>query len=168
MSAKIFTMHERKKAQIWYTDFMIGLLVFVVVIFIYYGYAHSISQDPGDITFDLLMDAKAISGSLITKGSPNEWNKTNVDIVGLTNGNQRIVQEKLDMFSNMTYGYTKTKLKTPYDFYFYLEELEGNSININGKEGIGMETDSADNIVSLTRVVIYDSRLVNMVVQVWD
>jgi len=164
----MFKKYRNKKAQIWYTDFMIGILIFVIVVLIYYGYAHSISQDPGDITFDLLMDAKAISGSLATQGNPVDWNKTNVKIIGITNGNQRIVQEKLDMFSNMTYGESKSRLRTPYDFYFYLEELNGSLIEIDGEEGIGSKSDDADNVVSLTRVVIYNSRLINMVIQIWD
>ena len=156
------------KAQVWYTDFMIGILIFVIVIFIYYEYANNLNQDPGDITSDLLMEAKAISSSLITQGNPVNWSQNNVNIIGLTDGSQRLIQEKLDMFANMTYGETKTKLRTPYDYYVYLEDIDGSIIQINGEQGIGLNATDFDNLVSITRVVIYNSRLVSMVVQVWQ
>lgn len=159
---------KSKKAQVWYTDFMIGILIFVIVIFIYYEYANNLNQDPGDITSDLLMEAKAISSSLITQGNPVNWSQNNVNIIGLTDGSQRLIQEKLDMFANMTYGETKTKLRTPYDYYVYLEDIDGSIIQINGEQGIGLNATDFDNLVSITRVVIYNSRLVSMVVQVWQ
>ena len=114
------------------------------------------------------MDAKTISSALITQGSPSDWNQTNVEIIGLTDGSQRLVQEKLDMFVNMTYSQARTKLRTPYDFYFYLEELDGTRILVDGKEGFGTESNGADNIVTMTRVVVYNSNLINMVVHVWQ
>jgi hypothetical protein len=157
-----------KKAQVWYTDFMIGILIFVIVIFIYYGYAHSINQDPGKSISELLMDSKAITSSLVTRGSPNDWNETNVEIIGLTDGNQRIVQEKLDMFAGMNYSYMRTKLRTPYDFYFYLEDVNGSRIDLNGSLFIGENSSDYDNMVSMRRIVIYESRLAGMVVNVWD
>ncbi|MBW2965906.1 hypothetical protein KY342_02250 [Candidatus Woesearchaeota archaeon] len=157
-----------KKAQVWYTDFMIGVLIFVIVIFIYYEYAHSLEQNPTEITSDLMMEAKSISSSLITKGSPVDWNQSNVKIIGLTDGNQRLVQEKLDMFNNMTYQETRTKFGTPYDYYFYLEEINGNRILIDSGQGIGLEPTDHVNLVSITRVVIYNSRLISMVIQVWQ
>jgi hypothetical protein len=159
---------NRKKAQVWYTDFMLGILIFVIVIFIYYGYAHSINQNPGDITSDLIMEAKSISNSLVTQGSPSDWNQSRVDVIGLTNGDQRLMQEKLDMFANMTYYQTKTKLRTPYDYYFYLEDINGSVIQIDGKNGLGLQSsNSTDNLVSITRIVVYNSKLTSMVVHVW-
>ena len=157
-----------KKAQVWYTDFMVGILIFVIVIFIYYEYANNFSQNPNSITSDLIMEAKAISTSLITQGAPIDWNQSNVNIIGLTDGNQRLIQEKLDMFANMSYYETRTKLRTPYDYYFYLEDVDGSIIQINGENGIGLEAADHENLISVTRVVIYNSKLISMVVQVWQ
>jgi hypothetical protein len=147
---------------------MIGILIFVIVVFIYYEYAHSLSQDSGEITSDLVMDAKAISGALVTKGSPNHWNESNVTVIGLTDGRQRLMQEKLDVFADMDYQKTKTKLRTSYDFYVYFEYLNGTKIVVDGGEDIGINPNGADNIVTLTRLLLYDSKLISMVVQVWD
>ena len=157
-----------KQGQIWYTDFMLGILIFVIVILIYYNFAHTYSQDASDALSDLIMDAKSISSSLIQQGSPNDWNQSNVRVIGLTDGNQRLVQEKLDMFANMSYSQARTKLRTPYEFYVYLEAINGSRIVVDGKQGIGSYSNETDNLVSLTRVVIYDSKLTSMVVYVWQ
>ncbi|MBW2996247.1 hypothetical protein KY332_03030 [Candidatus Woesearchaeota archaeon] len=161
-------MMEENKAQVWYTDFMIGIMIFFIVIMIYFAYAHNVSQDPNEITSELLMDAKAISSSLVTQGSPSDWNQSNVNVIGITDGDQRLVQEKLDMFVNMTYSQAKTKLRTPYDFYFYLEDLEGNRISLGENDWFGKNASNADNAVFITRVVVYESELINMVVNVWQ
>ncbi|MBR9692206.1 hypothetical protein GOV06_05475 [Candidatus Woesearchaeota archaeon] len=159
---------SRRKAQIWYTDFMVGFLIFVIVIFIYYRYAYNIDQDPGDVVYDLMMEAKSISGSLVTAGAPSDWNQSNVVLIGLTDGNQQLMQEKLDMFANMTYLQTKAKLRTPYEYYFYLEDVNGSVIPIGGKEGIGLNSSNSDNLVSIVRIVVYDSKLTSMVIHVWQ
>ncbi len=157
-----------KKAQVWFIDFMIGILIFVIVIFIYYGYAHNINQNPGEITSDLILDAKAISSSLITQGSPPNWNQSNVEIIGLTNGKQRIVQEKLDLLANITYSEARNKLRTPYNFYLQLKHLNGTVIPINSQPGFGQTPSDTENLASLTRVVVYNSKLTNLVIQVWE
>ena len=159
---------KTKKGQIWYTDFMFGLLIFIIVVTVYYGYAHSIDQDPGEVISDIVMDAKAVSSSLITQGSPSDWNKSTVKILGITDGSQRIVQEKLEMFQNMTYQETKTKLRTSYDFFMYLEDIDGTRILINGEDGIGYDSNETDNSVTLTRLVVYNSKLTSMVVNIWE
>jgi hypothetical protein len=159
---------KENKAQVWYTDFMVGVMIFFIVIIVYYTYAHGLESDPSKITSDLLIGAKAITGSLVKQGYPLDWNESNVIIIGLTDGKQRIVNEKLEMFADMNYSFIKSKIISSNDFYFFLEDLEGNRILINGKEGVGKEPVDYGNMVSLSRVVIYNSKLTSMVVQVWQ
>ena len=161
-------MIHKKKAQIWYIDFMIGLMIFFIAVFIYYQYAYSFNQDPNDVLSDLVMETKTISSSLITQGSPNDWNQTNVQIIGLTDGNHRFVQNKLEIFENFSYNDSKEILRTHYDYYIQLKELNGSTILINGEEGIGLiQSNSSDHQIAITRIGVYNSRLISMVVQVW-
>jgi len=157
-----------KYGQIWYTDFMIGLLIFVIVIFIYYGFAYSINQRPSEVTNNLLLDAKAVSSALVTAGSPIDWNASTVSIIGLTDGNQRLVQFKLDQFANLTYAEGRSKLRIPYDFYVFFESMNGSRLLIDGQEGIGKPITSSENAVSLTRVVVHNNSLMRMAVQIWQ
>ena len=143
-------------------------MIFFIVVFIYYGYAYSFNQDPNEIISELVMDAKAISASLITQGSPNDWNLTNVQIIGLTDGNQRIMQNKIDMIGNFSYNNLSSILRTRYDYFIQLIELNGSIINISGKEGVGLAPYNEDNVIAITRIVVYDSRLISMVVKVWQ
>ena len=157
-----------KKSQIWYTDFIVGIFIFFIVILVYYGYAHSFNQNPSSTASDLLMDAKTISQSLVAQGFPSGWNQSDVQIIGLTDGNYRLNSTKLGIFADMEYSLLKARLRTSYEFYFYLEEVNGSRILINGKEGVGLPGENSKNLVSIIRVVIFNSRLINMVVNVWQ
>lgn len=159
---------SKRNSQIWLTDFIIGVLIFLIVILIFYKYAYNLNEDPNKVSIELLMDAKSISNSLITTGSPENWNQTNVSIIGLTDGNQRLVQNKLDMFANISYSSIRTYLRTSYDFYLTLEYFNKTNIPINGSLGIGMAPNDADNLIRISRIVIYDSGLINMVVTIWQ
>ena len=158
----------RKRAQVWFSDFMIGMLIFTIVIVIYYEYAYTVDQSTSKITSEFLMDAKSISSSLVTQGSPPDWNEASVEMIGITDGNQRVVQSKLDEFADMNYTFIRSKLRTAYELYVFFEDLEGQRILIDGNEGIGLVPTNSDNLVALTRIVIYNSELVKMVVQVWQ
>lgn len=157
-----------KKSQIWYIDFMVGILIFVIVITMYFKFAYNISEDPSKILNDMIMDAKAVSSSLLTRGSPLVWNKTNVTVVGITDGNQRIMQNKLNNLTNMTYLEMKDKIRTSYEFYLFFEYFNNTRILINGNQGVGNVPVNQKNLVSIKRGVIYNSGLISMVVQVWQ
>ena len=159
---------NKKTGQVWFTDFMLGLFIFVIVVFMYYEYAYSIDQSPNKISSDMIADAKAITSSLITQGSPEDWNSDNVNIIGITDGDQRIVPDKLDGLSNMNYTQMKSKLRTSYDLYLFLEEFDGTRITIDGEQGLGLEPSDYDNLVSIERIMVYNSNLIRMVVYVWQ
>lgn len=151
-----------RKGQVWFIDFMTGILIFVIVIFVYYEYAYNIDEDPSEITTELLMDAKSIGSSLVGPGSPQDWNSSNVEVIGLTDGDQRILEDKLTQLANLSYNNAKTKLRTNYNFYLILHHLNGTEITNFGQQPIDEE-----NLVSLTRILIYQSEIVNLIVQVW-
>ena len=157
-----------KKAQIWYSDFMVGLLIFIIVVFVYYEFAYNFNEDPGEIIYELMMEAKSISSSLIGEGFPSNWSKDNVKIIGIGDGNHRSVEQKLSMFYDMTYLETRSKLRSIYNYYFHLEYLNGTIIIIDGKNGAGIEPLNQKNLATISRIIIYDSNLARMVVQVWQ
>jgi len=161
-----------KKSQVWYTDFMIGIFIFSIVVIIFYTYAHNAEQDPKVIISDLSVDAKSISGSLVSEGYPSNWTSENVVVIGLTDGKQRIVPSKLYMFADMDYYHTKTMLRTNYEYYFYIEYMNRTKIDIPCPTGLckslGSDPNSSSNLISLSRIVVYDSKIVNMVVQLWQ
>ncbi len=50
----------------------------------------------------------------------------------------------------------------------FLEELNHTRINLDGKEGIGLKPTDAKNLIAINRIVVYDSIIRRMVVQVWQ
>ena len=55
------------KAQAWYMDFAIALLLFIFTLVVYFSYTTNFqSQDKGDLDI-MLTDAKAISSSLVLR-----------------------------------------------------------------------------------------------------
>lgn len=125
------------KAQVWYTDFMVGVIIFVVVITLYFVYAHGLEQDPNTITTELLMDAKSISNNLVSAGSPVGWNQSDVQVIGLTDNSQRLVDDKVDMFFNISYIDARKSLRTSFDFFVSFEDLDGNPLYVDGFCGVG-------------------------------
>jgi len=155
-------MVKGKKSQAWYLDFMVGLLIFVMVIIIYYQYYGGLTDESEAELQELIIDSKSISSSFISAGYPRDWTNDTVEILGLTEGNYRINTTKLERMKNMTYKQTKDLLKTRFDFYFYLQDENGNVTDYAG-------TNSTDPsfLVQSTRFVICGSSVCKMVVHLW-
>ncbi len=161
-------MNKLKKAQIWYTDFIIGVIIFATALVIYFEYTNAIDVTGNNILDELITDAKSISSCLLSEGSPSNWTTESVQRIGLTNGDYRINQTKLESFAEINYNSSRQILGTTYDYYFYLEEKDGTQIEISGEEGIGYPNSDADQLIQMTRFVVYNSSITKMVVEVWD
>lgn len=152
-----------RRAQVWYGDFSIALLIFMVAITAYvsYTYAESV-EERGEMT-ELLIDAKVIASSLISEGYPTDWNTSNVTRVGLTDGDYHIVQEKLDSFNSFSYDDRADAIGTTKDYYFYLQYTNGTKFN-----QLGLNGSTADKLVQVTRIAIYEDVFVRMVFYLWE
>ena len=157
-----------KKAQVWYIDFMVGIMIFIIVIVIYFEYINNLSEREENIVDDLIINSKAISNSLVSEGYPSDWNSTNVVRIGITDNNQRINKTKLERYINMSYIDTKTKFRTPYNYYIFLEYKNGSKIQLNNSDYYGYQYPNAKRLVQITRRLIYESEIVRMGVQVWQ
>lgn len=115
----------------------------------------------------MVLDAKTISNSLMSEGYPSDWNTTNVGRIGLTNGNYRINQTKLENLANMDQTTTRSMLDTRFNYYIQLRKQDGTNITINGSNGIGTQATNTKRLVQITRVTIYNSIITKMVVQLW-
>lgn len=154
---------ERKRAQVWYADFAIGLLIFMVAIVGFMTYTYTeVTSDEEDLD-SLIIDAKVIAASLVSEGYPADWNATNVTRVGLTDGDHRIDQSKLDIFSNLSYSDRAGVMGTTKDYYFYMQYANGTRFNILGQSG-----NESDVLVQVTRIVIYNNTMARMVFYLWQ
>lgn len=159
----------KKRGQVWYTDFVIGVLVFSIMVVAYFYYVEHQEASDQNLENYLLSEAKSISSYLVTEGYPEDWTASNVSTVGLTNGKQRIDDDKLAEFNSWTYDERKANLHTTKEYYFYLQHLNGTIYN---RQCIDMPTctdwNGSEYLVSHERLLIHDSKIVRMKLYIYQ
>ena len=89
-----------KKAQVWGFDLMIGSIIFVVGILVFYLYSLN-SPDETLGTFSTLShDGNLIAETLLSEGFPENWDEDNVTDPGILSNN-KINQTKLERFYDL-------------------------------------------------------------------
>ncbi|MBI4452529.1 hypothetical protein HY637_03805 [Candidatus Woesearchaeota archaeon] len=124
------------KAQAWYMDFAIGMLLFTFTLIVYFSYTNNAQkEDKGD--FDLVTkDAKSISNSLALEGYPDDWDNTTVVRIGIAD-EQQLNATKLKKLKQMNYTLARRKFSTTFDFFAYFLNENGDVLNIKGVCGTG-------------------------------
>ncbi|MEM4397135.1 MAG: hypothetical protein QW757_00755 [Candidatus Woesearchaeota archaeon] len=117
----------KKKAQIFYLDFIIGLTLFLIVAFI----AFKIISTDNFTETNIFEETEKISNYLMSEGIPKNWTKEDFLILGLLSNNS-LDYEKLKNFyylCELNYSSVKKSFSLKQDFYIYFESLENNTIN---------------------------------------
>ena len=157
-------------------DMIVAVLIFSAAILVYYKTTTNLSDQDETLLDDLLIDAKSISGSLMSQGYPYNWIEDNVVRIGISNDN-RINETKLEQFSRIPYNNSRKLFGTAYNYYVYFRDRNNNIIPFNESlEGIGKPGVNSTNIqtvenpkklVKVTRLVIKKSDIVKMVIYLW-
>ncbi len=128
---------DKKKAQMWFTDFVIATFIFSFMLIGYYAYTTNISNRDSIVLGDLISDAESMSSSLLLSGFPDDWDTTNVQSIGITNNNQRINRTKFNEFMKIGYNRSKKLFGTTYDYILYFLNESGDIQNVEGFCGTG-------------------------------
>jgi hypothetical protein len=162
-----------RKGQTWVADLFFGLLVFVAVLTIFFKSEVNYSDSDEQAFDDLMFESKLVTDSLLGQGYPEDWTPSTVDEIGITD-DYRVNETKLSYLQAMNYSLTKSKLRTKYDYYFFLEGVDG-IIQVNstheglGKPGVNStDIDSPHNLVKVNRFVIFRSEPARLVVYLWN
>lgn len=165
----------KKKAQVWTVDYLMGFLIFIIVLVFSIKIIFSIVPSQ-DFQF-LYNDGIHISTSLVESGSPNDWNVSTVIVPGIADNN-RINFTKLSSFDNLSYQQTKTLFHTPNDYLFFFKNSTGLLNFTKCIRGYNATVDNSCNplltlieyssLVKFERIVILNSSLATMVVYVWN
>ncbi|MBD3203093.1 hypothetical protein GF327_02265 [Candidatus Woesearchaeota archaeon] len=177
---------DKKKAQIWYTDFILGLTIFLIVFLISLKYVSDNSYTKKDELKDMVLSLNSVSESLMSQGIPGSWNENNVISIGITNGNYILNVTKLSLFYNLTmldYEHTKSLLQTKYDFLVFFKNQVNRTINLTqkffgdpGETDDTLKTMDPDKLVSLKRYLVLKkningnitSNIIEMNIYLWD
>jgi len=184
-----------RKSQVWISDYIIGLLLFVLAII--FSVKIIINSFSTNVDFnEMKNDASKISEILLSEGYPPDWNIQNTqnctDIIrlGLLT-EKRLDSDKVSKAMNTSYcNYTslRTKLQAKHEFVVIFERPDGDmlefndsctlgssTVTINKKAGppvdchnISFTPVSYSNMVKLDRILVYNSSIIRMVVYTWD
>jgi hypothetical protein len=161
-----FQLHGNRKAQVWYADFIVSVLIFMIAIIIYFEFVNNLSREEESDLEAMVMSAKAVSNNLMSEGYPSDWNQSNAAIVGIVD-DERINSTKAERFYNMSHDSTKIKFGILDNYYVYLQDRNGQKINFSGKDYAGKEPENPTKLVKIDRIVIYGNDIIKMVVQIW-
>lgn len=166
---------KNKRGQVWSTDFIVGLMLFLFVILV----STKILMDMGLNTDDsyVYRDAVYISGSLLSAGYPTNWTNETVIIPGIADDN-RLNLTHLSHFQNLTYEKTTQLLHIKSDYIFFIRNST-NILNISQcVYGYNLTTDENctpilstekyARLVTIDRLIIYNSTVATMTVYAWD
>jgi hypothetical protein len=184
-----------RKSQVWYIDFIVAIMIFVVGLTIYYTYVNNLNNIRETDLNEMIADAKAISFSLTSAGFPEAWNTTEVERIGLTNNDHRIDDIKFQQLNNLSYNIARLKLGTRFNYFIFFEDKKKCLINITNDYGIGndaveatldtslnqsnctlgnpnlfIDTENIQNkkLVNINRIVAYRTEPVKMRLYVWE
>ena len=105
------------KAQMWFMDFVIALVIFSFALISYYTYTTNISKQDSSAMDEVISDAKTVSSSFTSGGYPDNWDSSTVTMIGFTDNYNRIDNEKFGEFNKIKYNKTKKLLGTIYDYF---------------------------------------------------
>ncbi len=151
-----------RKAQVWYIDFMVGLLIMITAAVIYFNFYGNLSDDSESDWQELIIDSKSISSALMSSGSPPGWNASNASSIGITDGNYRINTTKFEYLKSMEYADAKAAFKTRFDFHIFIKGAD-NSIT----DEYGINSTSPKLLVQTARFAIYNSTIQRVVLHLW-
>ena len=120
------------KAEVFSSDFIIGLFLFLIAIVMFEMFYTNLSAEIGDykIRSDLHSKANSISETLVTSpGFPEDWNSSNVEIIGLFDSGL-VNLTKFDRMKELEYYAMKNKLGLGgYNLYVHITNSTGSALN---------------------------------------
>jgi len=152
----------KKGGQAWGFDLVVGTVIFVIGILSFYFYTTNLSGGEGDVIQQIQQNGELIADSLMSEGSPLDWNPDNVVRIGLLS-EDRINETKLDNFRSLAesdYNRAKSLFRVNSEYFVYLGSDSAN--------GIGRDSTDAVNLIKITRVVVHNQSITTLNVYSWN
>jgi hypothetical protein len=166
--AHLFKM-KTQNGQAWGFDLIIAVMIFLVGVILIYFYTINYPGQEQDEIQNLQYEGQILSETLLSDGSPVNWNMTNVLRPGILS-NGKINQTKLAMFKDLSnatnYQFARALFRMRNNYYIEFQ----NPIIISGQSTslIGLNRTNEKNLVKTTRVVIYENNLTTFKFYIWN
>jgi hypothetical protein len=160
------------KAQVWSTDFIFSVSVFIIVLssVLFVWTSMSAQSDEQSNFSDMQKKILQVSDSLVRiSGVPDNWDSSTVETVGLSTGEENVLDSgKVSEFLSMLgtdYNRTRAMMGMGnYELYFELR-YANDTVFLNST--IPITTDET-NILSIDRQVIYNGKLAKARFVIWE
>ncbi len=164
-----------KKGQMFTVDFILGLVGFTFLLLL--AIKIFISIVPMGAYPDLYRNNIYISDQLVNEGFPENWNETMVIIPGLTD-DYKLNLTKIIAHDAINYNHTKTLYHTSTEYIFFFRNntdvinisscLHGYPLAYNTTTcEPDLSSMSYTDLVTTTRLVAYNSSLLQLIVYSW-
>jgi hypothetical protein len=158
---------DSKRAQAWGIDLIAATAIFLTSIIFFYLYAMNYPTETENELQSLTYEAELVADSLLSEGLPIDWTPNNVIKIGLLSDN-KINQTKLEYFYSLSANYQKTKslFRVKNDYFVYFQE----PMTINGSPvtGIGNPAAANQNLIKISRIVVYNDNIATLNIYVWN
>ena len=159
---------KMKRGQAWGLDLMMASFLFIGGILVVYIYSLNLSDQTEETLSQLKYDGTTVADSLLSEGTPRNWQAGNVEKIGLLNGG-RINETKLELFYNLSItSYQKTKILFGVNSNYYVIFSEPLAIGASSVDGIGSAPANPKNLIKITRIAIYKEKPTNIDILQWS
>ncbi len=172
----------RARAQIFYGDAFIAMLIFTLVAVLYLMLAGNFTSPDERVLDALSSDADSIASSLVSAGSPANWNQDTVTSIGLTDGSYRLNPAKVAGLMNLSYNLTNNLFGINANYVIFLEDRQGNVLFFGkcvfSNTGLSVQNISEyfcenvtltnqSRLVASERLVTHNSEIIKLIVYAW-
>jgi hypothetical protein len=183
---------KSKSAQAWSFDLFIATIIFILGILTFFIFTLNQPSQGENVLNSLISNGNAIASSLLTQGSPTDWETSipsNPGRIGILSTTKKLDQLKIDAFIELVHdttppvpypvepvGYqtSQSAFNTNYNFWIFLTDDDNPStnpidLNPSGAKGIGKNHvgQTPQNLIKVTRFTIYKDKPVTLNVIVW-
>ncbi len=160
-------MIERKKAQVFATDLIIALVLFLSLMGIYAtwrDFVYAKSAGTGDFQDSALKASQAAFLLFESEGYPPGWNASTVQQLGLMKARNTLSKTRLASFLNLSYANSTRMLGLGgFEWYFEVRYLNGTIVNVsneewNGTVQKGFDYENYSLIIPLRKPVLYEGQ----------
>lgn len=167
----------------WIPEFAIALVIFLVCVSLFYNAYPNIKRQSEEPFLEVHTEAKVLSEMFVSRGLPENWTESNVKRPGLTNGQHKVIKEKvLNMHNLSKNNYTLLKALTGVEseFAFYFLKPDNKVVSFNGHKFFGspdvnltgnkinFSEEKTKNVAQVKRSLTYNKRPVRLLVTTWN
>ena len=163
-----------RKGQVWSFDFIASVTIFFMVLMVlFFVWEYTTLQNNDQIVFNDMESTAldTIDTMIRVRGFPEQWDSSNVEVLGLASEENVLNESKLLEFVSMDYYNSRRVLGIlGYGFYFQVLNLNdtqaysGSTALLTGADPLAS---SATAIVPVERYVLFDHKVAKVRFTLW-